>query len=119
LFKNDKPVLTLGSPGGPTIIGSVFQTIINVVDHKMNLKEAIEEPRIFASSGPLIEWESGISMEAKGELESKGFEFGDEPSRIGNVQAIQIDHEKGRLYGAADSSREGKAAGITEDQIKS
>ncbi|PWW25512.1 gamma-glutamyltranspeptidase/glutathione hydrolase [Cytobacillus oceanisediminis] len=119
LFKNDKPVLTLGSPGGPTIIGSVFQTIINVVDHKMNLKEAIEEPRIFASSGPLIEWEPGISMEAKGELESKGFEFGDEPSRIGNVQAIQIDRENGRLYGAADSSREGKAAGITEDQIKS
>jgi gamma-glutamyltranspeptidase/glutathione hydrolase len=85
----------------------------------MNLKEAIEEPRIFASSGPLIEWEPGISMEAKGELESKGFEFGDEPSRIGNVQAIQIDREKGRLYGAADSSREGKAAGITEDQINS
>ncbi|MBT2688486.1 gamma-glutamyltransferase [Bacillus sp. ISL-47] len=119
LFKDDKPVLTLGSPGGPTIIGSVFQTIVNVIDHKMNLKEAIEEPRIFASSGPLIEWEPGISMEAKGEMESKGFEFGDEPSRIGNVQAIQIDHGKGRLYGAADSSREGKAAGITENQIKS
>ncbi|WP_394137834.1 gamma-glutamyltransferase [Cytobacillus oceanisediminis] len=119
LFKNDKPVLTLGSPGGPTIIGSVFQTIINVIDHKMNLKKAIEEPRIFASAGPLIEWEPGISMEAKGEMESRGFEFGDDPSRIGNVQAIQIDRERGRLYGAADSSREGKAAGITEDQIKS
>ncbi|KON89769.1 gamma-glutamyltranspeptidase [Sporosarcina globispora] len=119
LFKNGQPVLTLGSPGGPTIIGSVFQTIVNIIDHKMNLKEAIEEPRIFATTGPLIEWEPGISMESKGEMESRGFEFGDAPSRIGNVQAIQIDNEKGRLYGAADSSREGKAAGITADQIKS
>lgn len=119
LFKDDQPVLTLGSPGGPTIIGSVFQTIVNIIDHKMNLKEAIEEPRIFATTGPLIEWEPGISMESKGEMESSGFEFGDKPSRIGNVQAIQIDREKGRLYGAADSSREGKAAGITEEQLKS
>jgi gamma-glutamyltranspeptidase/glutathione hydrolase len=92
---------------------------VNIIDHKMNLKEAIEEPRIFATTGPLIEWEPGISMESKGEMESSGFEFGDKPSRIGNVQAIQIDREKGRLYGAADSSREGKAAGITEEQIKS
>lgn len=119
LFKGDQPVLTLGSPGGPTIIGSVFQTIVNVIDHDMNLKEAIEEPRIFATTGPLIEWEPGISMESKGEMESMGYEFGDKPSRIGNVQAIEIDREKGRLYGAADSSREGKAAGITEEQIRS
>ena len=32
VFKNDEPVLTLGSPGGPTIIGSVFQTLVNVLD---------------------------------------------------------------------------------------
>lgn len=119
LFKDGKPVLTLGSPGGPTIIGSVFQTIINIIDFQMNLKEAIEEPRIFASTGPLIEWESGLNMDAKGELESMGYEFGDEPSRIGNVQAIQIDHEKSRLYGAADSSREGKAGGIKDEQVES
>jgi gamma-glutamyltranspeptidase / glutathione hydrolase len=51
-------------------------------------------------------------MEAKGEMESRGYEFGDNPSRIGNVQAIKIDKEAGKLYGAADSSREGKAVGL-------
>lgn len=114
VFKDDEPVLTLGSPGGPTIVGSVFQTLVNVLDFGMDLKEAIEEPRIFNSTGPLIGWESGISMEAKGELESMGFEFADGPFPLGNVQAIKIDREKGLIYGAADSSREGKATGIDE-----
>lgn len=112
LFKDGEPVLTLGSPGGPTIIASVFQTIVNVIDFGMDLKDAVEEPRIFAATGPLVEWEPGISMDAKGELESRGYEFGDNPSRIGNVQAIQIDKKAGKLYGAADSSREGKAVGL-------
>lgn len=114
LFKDGEPVLTLGSPGGPTIVGSVFQTIVNVIDFGMDLKEAIEEPRIFNSTGPLIGWEAGISMDSKGEMESRGFEFADGPFPIGNVQAIQIDREKGLLYGAADSTREGKAAGLDE-----
>lgn len=112
LFKDGKPVLTLGSPGGPTIIASVFETIINVIDFKMDLKEAIEEPRIFATPGPLISWEAGMDMTAKGELESRGYEFGEHPHVIGNVQAIQISPEG--LYGAADSSREGTALGLDE-----
>ncbi|PLR76936.1 gamma-glutamyltransferase [Bacillus sp. V3-13] len=112
IFKDDRPFLTLGSPGGPTIIGSVFQTIINVIDFKMDLKEAIEEPRIMATTGPLIEWEKGISMESKGILESMGYQFADEPHVIGNVQAIQFDQKTGTIYGVADSSREGKASGM-------
>ncbi|WP_257988034.1 gamma-glutamyltransferase [Bacillus sp. V33-4] len=112
IFKDGLPFLTLGSPGGPTIIGSVFQTIINVIDFNMDLKEAIEEPRIMVTNGPLIEWEKGISMESKGTLESMGFEFADDPHVIGNVQAIQFDQKTGTLYGVADSSREGKATGL-------
>ncbi len=37
--------MTLGSPGGPTIVASVAQVIINVLDYKMDLKAAIELPR--------------------------------------------------------------------------
>jgi gamma-glutamyltranspeptidase/glutathione hydrolase len=114
LFKNDKPVLTLGSPGGPTIIASVFQTIVNLIDFKMDLKEAIEEPRIFATPGPLISWESGIDMFSKGKLESMGYQFAEVNHVIGNVQAIRIDPETGEMYGAADSSREGTAIGLDE-----
>ncbi|WP_174732804.1 gamma-glutamyltransferase [Mesobacillus harenae] len=112
VFKDDDPVLTLGSPGGPTIIGSVFETIVNVIDFKMELKDAIEEPRIFNANGPLIWWEGGIDMEAKGNLEAMGYEFADDALVIGNVQAIQFDRENNRIYGAADSSREGGAIGL-------
>lgn len=114
LFKDEKPVLTLGSPGGPTIIASVFQTIVNIIDYKMDLKEAIEEPRIFATPGSLLSWEAGMDMMAKGELESMGYEFGDTSHVIGNIQAIQICPDTGELYGAADSSREGTAIGIDD-----
>ncbi|WP_059172494.1 gamma-glutamyltransferase [Bacillus sp. FJAT-27445] len=112
LFKDGKPVLTLGSPGGPTIIASVFQTIVNFIDFGMDLKDAIEEPRIFSTPGMLLSWENGIDMLAKGKLESMNFEFGNEPHVIGNVQAIQFGLEAGMMYGASDSSREGTAIGI-------
>lgn len=112
IFKDGKPVLTLGSPGGPTIIASVFQTIVHYIDHQMSLKEAIEQPRVFTATGPLAEWEAGMNMQAKGNLEGMGFQFADKPSSIGNVQAIAIHPETGELTGAADSSRDGKAAGI-------
>ncbi|PLR92863.1 gamma-glutamyltransferase [Bacillus sp. T33-2] len=114
VFKDDEPVLTLGSPGGPTIVGSVFQTIVNMLDFGLDLKEAIEEPRIFNSTGPLIGWEAGIDMVSKGKMEAMGFNFGDGPFPIGNVQGIQIDRKNNRLFGAADSSREGKASGLDE-----
>ncbi|MFN6021060.1 MAG: gamma-glutamyltransferase, partial [Bacteroidota bacterium] len=41
-----KPVLVIGSPGGRTIINTVLQVILNVIDHSMNMGEAIETPRI-------------------------------------------------------------------------
>ncbi|CAH0347377.1 gamma-glutamyltransferase [Bacillus sp. CECT 9360] len=115
IFKDGKPVLTLGSPGGPTILSSVSQTLINVIDFNMNLKDAIEEPRIFTPMGPHIEWEQGMDMVSKGRLESMGFAFNEVSHSIGNVQGIQIDPHDGTLFGAADSSREGKAAGLTEE----
>jgi gamma-glutamyltranspeptidase/glutathione hydrolase len=114
IFKNDEPVLTLGSPGGATIISSVSQTIINVLDFNMDLKAAIEEPRIFTPMGPHIEWEAGIDMNSKGHLEALGFVFNPNPHSLGNVQAIQFEPTTGMMYGAADSSREGSAMGLNK-----
>ena len=112
IFKDGKPVLTLGSPGGPTIIASVVQTIINILDYKMDVKDAIEEPRIYNSTGPYIWWEEGIDQEVKRKLESMEFDFLEKEKPIGNVQAILIDQEKGKLYGGADSTRPGAAIGL-------
>ena len=49
LLKGNKPFLIIGSPGGSTIT-TVLQTILNVVDHNMDIKEAVCSPR-FHSSG--------------------------------------------------------------------
>ncbi|MFG1294879.1 gamma-glutamyltransferase [Xanthobacter variabilis] len=46
LVRDGKPVLVLGSPGGPRIVTSVVQTILNVIDHGMNVQEAVDAPRI-------------------------------------------------------------------------
>src|SRR3989449_3799047 len=46
LFKGREPVAAFGSPGGATIISSVYNVLINLVDHHMTLKQAIEAPRI-------------------------------------------------------------------------
>ncbi|CAH0344536.1 gamma-glutamyltransferase [Bacillus sp. CECT 9360] len=115
VFKDGKPVLTLGSPGGPTIVASVAQVLIHLIDYKMDLKDAIEEPRIYNSTAPLVWWEEGLDQSAKNKLEQMGFEFPELAKPIGNVQAILIDQDHGDLYGAADSTRPGSAIGLNRE----
>lgn len=45
IFYQGKPVLVLGSPGGPRIITSVLQTILNLIDYGMDIKAAVDAPR--------------------------------------------------------------------------
>ncbi|HZG73537.1 MAG TPA: gamma-glutamyltransferase [Chondromyces sp.] len=117
VFKDEKPILTLGSPGGPTIVASVLQTLINVLDYKMDLKDAIEEPRVYNGTGPLIWWEEGLPEEAREVLERMNYQFDEIALSIGNVQAILFDHENGRLYGASDSSRPGIPVGLNKNNL--
>jgi gamma-glutamyltranspeptidase/glutathione hydrolase len=46
VFKDGKPVLVIGTPGGSRIITTVLEVIVNVIDHGMTLQEAIDAPRI-------------------------------------------------------------------------
>ncbi|WP_101842663.1 gamma-glutamyltransferase [Halobacillus sp. Marseille-P3879] len=111
VFKDGEPYLSLGSPGGPTIITSVFQTLVNVIDYDMPLKDAIEEPRIYSASYPQIRWEEGIPDNARATMEDWGHQWQSSPGEIGNVQAVRV-LEDGSYEGAADSSRAGTAIGL-------
>lgn len=111
VFKEDKPYLTVGSPGGPTIITSVTQTIVNAIGYDMNIKDAIEEPRIYTNSYPSIRWEYGMPGAVQEALKEKGHELQAKPQEIGNVNSILIG-EDGQFSGAADSTREGAAVGV-------
>jgi gamma-glutamyltranspeptidase/glutathione hydrolase len=112
VFEDDKPVLTVGSPGGPTIITSVLQTILHTIEYDMELKAAVEEPRIYTNNLNSYRFENGISSDLIARLNQMGHRFGTNPVVIGNVQSILIDKEKGTFKGVADSSRNGAAIGV-------
>ncbi|MFN2745859.1 MULTISPECIES: gamma-glutamyltransferase [unclassified Bacillus (in: firmicutes)] len=112
VFKDDKPVLTVGSPGGKTIIASVFQTILNYFEYDMSLQDAIEEPRIYTNSLSSYRYESGMPEDVRLKLNEFGHDFGSSPQDIGNVQSIFIDREHKSFMGVADSSRNGTAVGV-------
>lgn len=119
-FYKGRPFFTLGSPGASTIISSVAQVLLHVIDYKMNLGEAISEVRIFNNPQLSMEWEDGINQEAMDKLKELGYEldrsFKKETAddRIGDVNGILIDQETCMLYGAADSPRPGSAIGIND-----
>ncbi|WP_409294094.1 gamma-glutamyltransferase [Peribacillus sp. SCS-26] len=112
VFENKKPVMTVGSPGGPTIIASVLQTIINSLEYDMELKAAVEEPRIYTNKPGSYTKEKGIPAEVIAKLNSLGHSFKTENTDIGNVQSILINNKEGYFKGVADSSRNGAAIGI-------
>ncbi|WP_374058379.1 gamma-glutamyltransferase [Bacillus aquiflavi] len=113
IFADEKPVLTVGSPGGATIISSVLQTILNTFEYDMELKAAVEEPRIYTNNLSSYRYEEEIPPHIIEQLNEMGHRFGQSPTTIGNVQSILIDHQKGMFKGVADSSRNGAAIGIT------
>ncbi|MCG7332553.1 gamma-glutamyltransferase [Salinicoccus roseus] len=112
VFDDGKPMLTVGSPGGQTIITSVLQTIINNFEYEMELQAAVEEPRIFTNGMENYTYEEGVPSDVIDRLNGMGHNFGDEPESLGNVNSILIDQENGTFRGVADSSRNGAAFGL-------
>lgn len=114
IITKDKDLfMVLGSPGGPRIITSVLQTILNVVDYNLNIQEAVNAPRFHQQWLPdWVETEPNIfSSETENTLKLMGYQL--KPiSTWGAVEAIEIDPVTKILYGANDIRRpNGKAMG--------
>lgn len=105
----------LGARGGPHIISAVVQTIINVIDHDMNIQQAIDAPRIHHQWLPdVILYESyGLSPDTISILERYGHDCrpAANPDRIASATGIMID-QKGTRLGAVDSRSDGLAVGF-------
>lgn len=116
VLKDNEPYMTVGSPGGTTIITSVTQTILNNIGYGMDIKDSIEEPRIYSNKYPNIRWEPGIPKNVREQVTNLGHTWENEPVDIGNVNSIivEVDETTGKnnYLGAADSTREGSAVGI-------
>ncbi len=112
VLKDGKPLLVLGSPGGSTIITSVLQVVLNVLEFKMNVFEAINAPRIHHQLFPdQIDYEPfGLSQDVKQNLSAKEHKIGKERF-LGRVEAIYFDYERKCLFGTSDPRGYGKAIG--------
>ncbi len=114
--KDGKPYLLTGSPGGRTIINTVLQTIVNVIDFNMDVSEAIAAPRVHHQWLPnrLTIEKFGVSPETLRLLEMFGHNVrlsGSSRSQ-GRAMGIMIDPATGLREGAADPrSDDGAAVG--------
>lgn len=108
VFKGGRPWLVTGTPGGSTIPNSLFQLIVNVVDHDMNVAEATTTPRIHQDGAKgALQVEPGLNRDTIRLLEGLGHRI-EVDQTIGSTQSILI--EDGQLLGAADPRRPGSAA---------
>lgn len=100
--KDGKLFMVVGTPGGSTIITSVFQVILNVIDFGMNMQEAVDAPRFHHQWKPdnIASEKEAVSPEVRQALESSGYTFVDRSS-IGRVDAILV-LPNGRMQGGAD-----------------
>jgi len=103
VFKDDRPWLVTGTPGGGYIIATMAQILVNVIDFGLNVAEAAERPRINQGGGDApLELEDGFSPDIVPLLEARGHKV--KPSlTMGSTQSVMID--RGRFLGAADSRR--------------
>lgn len=111
VFSNGEPFLILGSPGGSKIIGAVLNVLVNVIDFKMSLKDALAAPRMINRDGPVeVEPHFLDNADTHRELQRRGHPFVEVPA-IGNVQAIHFDPESQLIVGESDPRGDGQADG--------
>ena len=107
ILQGDRPELIVGAAGGPRIISATLQTILNVLDFQMPIKEAIEAPRIHHQWIPdELNVEDKLPSETKKSLERRGHTVR-ERTTLGVVQAVLAKRSK--TTGAADSRKAERA----------
>ena len=103
--RNGRPVLATGSPGGSRIITTVLQVILNVIDHGMDVRRAVDAPRAHHQWLPdVLYLEPGVGKDVAAELRRKGHTVKTADS-IGKAQSLSVRGKT--LFGAADARRPG------------
>jgi len=109
--RNGTPWLGIGTPGGVRIFPSVFQAIVNVIDHGMSLQEAVEAPRVW-TQGQTVEIERGFDDAIRTGLAALGHDIVVVPNVAGGMNGIQIDSRSRQMIGAACWRADGTPAGL-------
>lgn len=111
VFKDDKPFLAIGAPGGTYIAMGILQAMLNVIDFGMTAAEAVSAPRFNATSDTL-DITNRILRSTEAELKARGYPVRRWPMNFhfAGVHAIRI--VDGKLDGGADPGRDGMAAAV-------
>lgn len=113
VLKDGNLWFAVGSPGGPTIINTVMQVLINVIDHGMNIQQAIEWPRVHHQWMPdAITYEPyGLTTDVMKRLAEMGHKLTDRPRYMGDAEGIMIEDKTGIRLGGSDPRLDGKSVG--------
>ena len=114
IMKDGKPFAALGTPGGHTIGQNVPQIVLNLLEYKMSMMEAIAAPKITFVEPDILAIEPGISEATFNALKERGHNV-QRRERIGNAHGLKMLYNaKGQLIGyegSADPRGEGLAKG--------
>ena len=100
ISKDGRPLMALGTPGGVRIFPSVAQAIVNVINHRMTLQEAVEAPRVW-TQGQALEVESAVPEKVRNGLSARGHDLLEVKSVAGGMNGVIFDHDTGMITGAA------------------
>lgn len=113
LDENDEPFAAVGTPGSTRIITTMAQIVSHVIDHDMDIQDAIDTPRFFCDGGDLY-METRIPESVANELSEMGYSIqrtSDYDTYYGGVHGV-VKLDDGTLRGGADPRRDGKALGF-------
>ena len=109
VMKNSKPYIIVGTPGGTTIPTSVYQSIVNVVDFKLNPNMAVNAPKFHHQWLPeIVEVTTNFPETTINDLQKKNYKI-EKISGIGRTEMIIID-EKGNAIAVADGKGDDSVA---------
>ncbi len=113
--RDGRTLLVTGSPGGRTIINTVLEVVLNVVEFDMDVRQAVDAPRMHepwlpdhVRVEPAMAMRHGESLDA---LKAMGHTIVDSQRTQGDAHTIWIDPQTGEIVAAADKRISGSAAG--------
>lgn len=109
--RDGRTAMSFGVMGGSYQPLGHALVLSNILDHGMDVQEAIDFPRIFWGEGGVLEVETGIAADVRSELKRRGHNLRDASLPIGGGQAILVDERSGFLIGGSDARKDGHAAG--------
>jgi gamma-glutamyltranspeptidase/glutathione hydrolase len=113
VLRDGKPWIAIGSPGGHTIVQTVPQMVMNMIDFRMDVQQAIAAPRLSFVEPDITAVDAGVPEGTRKALTALGHQV--QVRRLGNAHGLAIEYDtKGspeRFTGGADPRGEGAALG--------